>query len=158
MQLLTSFKLYSSYSCLEVYDLSCEHPIYERTQQELEQGFSLYPGGVFFDLLIDNGDVDIEIWQADDISTTLQAKRVIIVPFTVGSAAQIEVSVLVDGQAVSVPEGSYALVYETGYNDEDIEYNDAGQVMFVNTWCRFSFIPRKSVQVQVLRSEPVPWY
>lgn len=157
MQLLASFDLFSHYSSLELTDSSCENPMHEWTQQEVDQRFSWLPGSVAFSLLVDGGDVHIEVWSVSNISVTPQTKRAIVVPFTVNSAAQIEVSDLVNTQALSVPEGSYALMFETGYNDEDIEYNDTGQVMLVNTWCRFSFMPAKSLQAEVLRDVPVPW-
>ena len=155
MQLLASFKLSSNYSSLNISDASCENPYPEWTQQQVEQGFSWCPRSVAFGLLIDCGEVRVEVWRADDVSITPQAKRAIVVPFTVGPAAQVVVSDLVDGQAVSVPEGFYALVYEIGYNDENVVYNDVGQVMAINMWCRFSFIPAESVQAEVLRADPV---
>ena len=154
MQLLASFKLFSQYSSVDMSDASCENSYHKWTQQQVEQGFSWYPRSVAFGLLIDCGEVRVEVWRADDVSITPQAKRAIVVPFTVGPAAQVVISDLVNGQAVSVPEGFYALVYEIGYNDEDVVYHDVGQVMAINMWCRFSFIPAESLQAKVLRADP----
>jgi len=74
-----------------------------------------------------------------DFKVDLKASIAIVVPFTVKNASQLGISDTVNESRISIiPEGSYALLYETGYNENN------------SMWFRLTFTPERDVQPKIL--------
>lgn len=157
--MLASFKLGICYSQIAVYDPDIENPFNDWTQQHGAQGFTWRPGSVSFGMIGPFPDLIVEVWQADEITLRPETIRAILVPFVVGKSG-VAVSGLDDlGKIVQIPEGKYALYFEIRFQSEDEYKNDPeyeedyADLGLLPMWCRLTFIPRESVQAEILRSD-----
>lgn len=136
-----SFDLTVTYSQIALFDPSLQNPFNDWRPQHVAQRFSWRPESVSFGTLQEGGVLRVEVRLVKEIGLRADAKRAILVPFSVGPSGLIEVAGLDTGKQVNVPEGNYALVFETGYNDDD------------TMWCRLTFVPSDSVQAEILRAD-----
>lgn len=137
----TSFDIFITYSQIAIFDPSLQNPFNNWQPQHFAQGFAWRPGSVSFRTLDEDGLLRVEVQIVNEINLRSNTKRAILVPFSVGSSALVEVASISEGKQINVPKGSYALVFETGHGING------------TTWCSFSFIPRDSVQVEILQAD-----
>jgi len=122
---------------LDVVDETVSPGINYWEDQHFEQGFSWSPGNVSFGTITDAGIQRVEVRTADEIELKPTAKRAIVVPFSVSSSSRIIVTNIYAIQMIDfVPAGSYALIFETGDDDE--------------LWCRLTFVRSETAEPAVL--------
>jgi Competence protein J (ComJ) len=128
-----------------VFNADLEDPYNDCLQQHIDQGFSWRPGSASFYTLVDAGNLPVEIRLADQVNLRPDAQRAILVPFTVSPIERIGVSDLVRDEFVDLAKGDYALVFETGLEDEGAEWP--------TEWCRLTFIRDNAVEGRILRAD-----
>jgi competence protein J (ComJ) len=100
-----------------VFQPSLEMPFNDWRDEHVCQGFSWRPGSVSFGT-IDDGILDVECVRGIQGAAS-GAVRVIRVPFTVGSEAEVEVATVAsNGFRLSLPAGEYALTFEHGRTED----------------------------------------
>lgn len=149
MNLVASFNFSAAYSQIVVGVPGHTCDFSDWSEQHVAQGFTWSPSHVSFGTIADGIDYIAEIWQAQEVSLRASAIRAILVPFFVDPSGIVRVEDLMGtaGVEIQISEGEYALVFETGFREEygnDYEY----------MWCRLTFIPMKSAQVEILRADP----
>jgi hypothetical protein len=158
MKLLASFELSALYNQVAIFDPSIEFPFNDWLPQHAAQGFTWRRGSVSFGTLNQSSQTTIEVWLTNEINIQENTVRAILVPFFVGPSSSIAVQSVVDppgSNTVSISEGEYTLVFETGFREElrnDPDYQGRLSVL-LPTWCRFTFIPQESAQPKILRAD-----
>lgn len=137
------FEIFITYSQIAIFDPELEIPFNDWTQQHSEQGFSWRPGSVSFGTLVDGGEMDVEIYIGTEKELYSATKRAIVVPFLVLDSGVIEVASISDSKIIEIPSGNYALLFETGFDEE----NDN------KPWCKFSFTKKEKVEPKILRAD-----
>jgi hypothetical protein len=123
-----------------------------------------FPGGVAFLTCMDCSHALVEAWQADEIQIRPDTLRAIVVPIAVGRSGVVVNNVIDppdEGVYVPIPEGRYALVYEIKRRDDEdyfnsTEYQEDQEAGLQGVFCRLTFVPRESVEPQVLRNSNDP--
>jgi hypothetical protein len=145
--LVDTFELFSAYSQLEVNGLDLDDYAGPHwTDRHVEQGFIWIPASVSFGLLHDFGRHVVEVYLDTNLQTQPEAVRAIVVPFSVLPDGQIKLSNCADTHVTSLPEGEYALLFETGYIGDTIP-DDLDQAEF---WVRLTFVPQRDTQPTIL--------
>ena len=72
-----------------------------------------------------------------------EAVRAVVVPLIVSPAGRVVLSDCIDEEAIGLPPGEYALLFEIGWLSRE-EGEEA-------EWCRLTFVPSRGTQPQVLR-------
>ena len=136
-----TFQLFVMSAYIAAFDPNLEKPFNDWSSQHIRQGFSWRSGSVSFSTLDDVGDIRVSVRRAPSVLVGDDSERAIVVPFTVGPSNIVEIAGLDRGERVHVAEGSYALLFETGF--------DTSRMM----WCRMMFVPSTSVEPQILRAD-----
>lgn len=127
-----------SYSQISIFDPALSKPFNHWTHQHYLQGFAWRSGSVSFRTLDEFGTTQVEIEVTDKVSLKAGTIRAIRVPFSVGENQIVEVSSIDRGQTIAIAHGKYALIFETGYDQEQ------------KMWCKFNLIPSDSNQADIL--------
>ncbi|GAA6622984.1 competence protein ComJ [Scytonema sp. NUACC26] len=158
--MIVSFELGVAFCQIVVYDPGSDGIIHDWTEQQGRQGFSWRPSSVAFGMIGQAPELSTEVWLANEINLRADTVRAILVPFDVGKSGTVRVSDVADlGKEVTMVQGKYALVFETGFINEeeyknypDYDEQDA-QWGLLPMWCRLTFIPSESVQPEILRQD-----
>jgi len=150
MPILTELKLHPSHGLIHVQNPGIMTFFEDWMQQEIDQGFAWAPDGVSFQLLTDHSNVNIGIAIEDNFVPLEDAVRVICVPFDVSASGSIVVSELFQDGVAAVPQGKYALYFETGYTSL---FDPARPPLIIDTWCRLTFVQSVDVEASVVRAE-----
>jgi Competence protein J (ComJ) len=159
--LLNSFDVITLYSLISVFEPSLEDPHNDWSDQQVLQGFSWRQECPSFGMLNSCTLTSVEIWKMLNFEMKEDTVRAIQVPFTVISTQGVTVQGIPtepDTNLIPILPGSYALIFETGFKEEyrdDPEYQGR-LVVLLPTWCRFTFIPKKSqevVEAEILRAD-----
>lgn len=162
-QHITSFEIGVSYSTLVVWEPSNRENIYY-LEERGAPGFAWEVGNVNFDTFGDCSHAFIEVWQADEVSLRPDTLRAILVPFSVGRSGVLVTSILSpenEEVRVPIPQGAYALMFEMKLRDDEAYFNSSWYQDDLDTslrgvWCRLTFIPKESVEPEILREEAEP--
>ena len=162
-QHVTSFEIAVFYGTLVVWEPSHRENI-SYLEERQAPGFAWEAGNVNFDTFGECSHAFIEVCQADEVSLKLDTLRAILVPFSVVQSGVLVTSILFpknEEVRVPIPEGSYALVFEMKLRDDEAYFNSSWYQYDLITslrgvWCRLTFIPKESVEPEILREEVEP--
>lgn len=135
------FEVFVTYRQIAVIDPDLQNPFNDWTPQHVAQGFSWRPGSVSFATLDDSGPIKVQVQRVNDFVPRVDSKRAILVPFNVGPSGRVKVAPLDRGKLLSIPCGTYALVFETGHDSDGV------------MWSRFSFVPSDTVKARIIRAD-----
>ncbi|MEW4455215.1 competence protein ComJ [Bremerella sp. JC817] len=133
---MARFNIEISYSQISVFNGRLAEPFNDWSPDHVAQGFSWRPESVAFMTLIDAGPVDAEV-RIEETSPNPSGARAIRVPFECPEDGVIEIASITDGVETSIPPGRYALLFETGMQEDQC-------------WCRLTFTPDPSATPAVL--------
>jgi hypothetical protein len=136
MKIITSSTLFVLYSQIAVFDPNLQKPFNEWTSEHSRQGFSWRPLSVSFAMLIDSGNMHIDIVSNTIVEIAEDTVRAIQVPFDVQDSGVIEIATITESMRVELPPGKYALIFET-----------------CESKCTFTFIPQQDVHTEILRAD-----
>jgi hypothetical protein len=155
--LIASFELGLLYALIYVHNYGLEYPFNDLRDQHIAQGFSWRPGSVSFKPLNLSFCLAVEVWLEDKVYLRPDTVRAILVPFSITSSEGVVITDVTAAdpgdEVVLIPEGEYALVFETGFREEyrnNPEYRGE-DIDMLPTWCRFTFVPGEGVQAAILR-------
>jgi len=116
-----------SYAQLAVFQSALAEPFNDWTDAYLAQGFAWRPGSVSFATIEPSGPIEVEVVRGAPPLASSSASRVIAVPFSIAEDEAVDVASIGDGEALTLPAGSYCLTFEHGLLDDG------------SMWCRLSF-------------------
>src|SRR5260221_8418451 len=140
--LLAPFELTVSYSQVAVFHAGLENPLNDWTEAQFRQGFSLRPGSVSFATLEESGMARVYVKAVKEFELRSDAIRAIQVPFTVPESSLIEIASISESKILEIDFGSYALTFETGFDDTGL------------MWCAFTFQKSDRPVARILRADP----
>ena len=158
---LSSFNLGLTYSFVSVRNPSS--PLNDWCDQYILQGFSWRQDSVSFRMLNSCREfIPTEVFLKDQFSIKPETARAILVPFWVTSSEGVVFQDFADEpdtNLVSIPQGKYALIFESGFREEyrNLPNYQGRLVVLLPVWCRFTFIPKKNnetVEAKILRADP----
>src|SRR4051812_25227685 len=121
--------LYVTYRQLAVFRSGLNNPFNDWNDAHVRQGFAWRPGSVSFRML-DDGAMDVEVVRGSSARRP-DARRVILVPFTVAQDRQVEVATITESHPLSLDSGDYGLTFEHGLTEQGA------------MWCRVLWQPAK---------------
>jgi hypothetical protein len=116
-----------SYAQVAVFQSPLQQPFNDWTDSHVRQGFAWRPGSVSFATLGEAGQMEVEVLRQAFGPEHSNADRIIVVPFEVDAAGDVEVASISDGKLISLPPGNYRLTFEHGLKADGM------------MWCRFWF-------------------
>lgn len=112
---MRNFRLQISYSTLAVFDAALDQPFNNWSERHTSQGFSWRQRSVSFRMLKESGVAQVEVEIVDSPSPLRpESTRAIQVPYDVSTNGEVEVASIGDGVRISVPPGTYNVLYEVG--------------------------------------------
>lgn len=102
-----------SYTQVCVFDSKLDDPFNDWTDDHVAQGFAWRPGSVSFGTIHSSGPLGIEVLLLDrPYSVSLEALRIISVPFVVPDSGAIEIASIGDSEEIKLESGKYELIFE----------------------------------------------
>jgi len=127
---------------------SMTNPFNDWDDRHVAQGFAWRTQSVSFATLEEYGALELHVVLARSYEPDTEAIRIIRVPFRVEDNV-VAISNLVSDATVSIPNGNYELIYETGYQSQQT-VDQARQTL----WCRLIFLPTKRRCIaQIIRAD-----
>jgi len=141
--LVPRFELTISYAQIAIFHAGLENPFNDWNETRVDQGFSWRPESVSFATLEESGKTRIYVKTARrEFALRSDTVRAIEVPFTVPGSNLVEVAGITESKVIEINSGSYALMFETGFDD--------AQLM----WCAFTFQKSNRPIAKILRADP----
>lgn len=132
--------LYVSYSQISLFRSGIDNPFNDWSEEHVRQGFSWRDGAVSFGTLIESGDVEIEYVVSTEFRLSDGCERAISLPFKLDTSENIEIATLTESFVEPLEDGSYQLVYETGFNG-------------TKPWCRFTVLSGGNLTPMILLAD-----
>ena len=139
---IDSFELALSYAQIAVFHAGLENPFNDWTETHVRQGFSWRPESVSFATLEESGKAKVYVKTLREFALRSAAVRAIQVPFTVPDSNLVEIASITESKVVEINSGTYALTFETGFNDAHV------------MWCVFTFQESDRPIARILRAYP----
>ena len=135
------FELVILYRQIAVFQGGLENPFNDWNDQQWFQGFSWRFESVSFVMPDDDVKAKIYLCVSSQLELRSDAIRTIEVPFTVLENEVIEIASITQGELFKIKRGSYSLLFETGFDDEDV------------MWRQFSFRECDNPIAKILRAD-----
>jgi Competence protein J (ComJ) len=109
----TSFVLSVSHSQIAVFDSAVAQPFSMWTERHVSQGFAWRNASASFRTIASGGPHLVEVAVlSSDVELSLDAARIVQVPFEVPASGAIEIASIADSLPLELPSGVYQLRFE----------------------------------------------
>jgi len=126
MRVYNGERLEIAYHQISVFWAGIESPFSDWDQRHVDQGFTWRKDAVGIMTISDSGLINTGINKNNKIYD--DAKRVLILPFSVQGGKGVEVSTIISGYDVAIADGIYNLLIQLGVDEDGVD------------WCWFSFL------------------